>query len=221
MGTNTVIQKRSLADEVVARLRQEISTGQFKIGERLPTEPELMKVYGVGRSTIREAIRILSNLGLLNVQQGVGTFVEKQISMSEPIGQRFKRADVQDLDEIRKLFEIKIAEKAALNRTKKDIENIKKHLIDRDIAAKEGKLEECIKADLSFHIAIAEASKNDILADLYKSVAIHMEKLFLRVHSDTHTFIKTQHLHERLLDTIIAREPNEALNTATQIIDYI
>ncbi len=218
---NTVILKTSLADEVVARLRHQISTGRYKLGERLPTEPELMKAYGVGRSTIREAIRILANLGLLNVQQGVGTFVEKQISTSEPIDQRFRRADIQDLNEIRKLIEVKIAEKSAVSRTDRDIENIKSHLTERDTTAKQGKLEECIKADLNFHIAIAEASKNDILADLYRSVSIYIQKLYLSIYTDTNIFIETQHLHEQLLNHIVKKEPKKAWDTATKIIDHV
>lgn len=221
MSVDTIIQKRSLADEVVARLQHQISTGQFKVGQRLPTEPELMKAYGVGRSTIREAIRILSNLGLLNVQQGIGTFVENQASTSEPIYQRFKRADIQDLDEIRKLLELKIAEKAAQKRTEEDIRQIRKYLTERHVTAKEGQLEACVKADLNFHIAIAEASKNDILADLYRSVSIHIQKLFLHLYQDTAVFVKTQQLHERLLTHIVDGEPKKAWNTAVKIIDHV
>ena len=112
---NTVIQKRSLADEVAAGLQQQISAGVYKVGDKLPTEPNLMKAFGVGRSSIREAIKILVNSGLLSVQQGVGTFVENQIADREPLGTRLKRADYGELDEVRKLLEIKIAQKAAQN----------------------------------------------------------------------------------------------------------
>lgn len=218
---NTLIQKRSLADEVAARLRQQISIGQFKIGQKLPTEPELMKSYGVGRSTIREAIKILSNLGLLNVQQGVGTFVENQISTTEPMEQRLKRADIKDLNEVRQLLEMKIAEKAARERTEEDIRNIKRYLTERDKAAKIGKLEDCITADVNFHIAVAEASKNDILVDLYRSASIHLQKWFMKIYKDTGVFIQTQHLHEQLLKHIIAGDSKKAWNTAARIIGHI
>ena len=69
---NTIIQKKSLADEVAAKLQEQISLGHYKANDKLPIEPELMKNFGVGRSTIREAIKILANSGLLRVQQGVG-----------------------------------------------------------------------------------------------------------------------------------------------------
>ncbi|HEY8971874.1 MAG TPA: GntR family transcriptional regulator, partial [Puia sp.] len=69
------LQRHSLADAVVSRLQQQLSLGEYQPGEKLPSEPELMEQFGVGRSTIREAIRILANLGLLSVRQGSGTFV--------------------------------------------------------------------------------------------------------------------------------------------------
>src|ERR1700744_6399261 len=118
------INKKSLAEEVASRLQEQISLGRYKVNEQLPIEPELMKSFGVGRSTIREAIKTLVNSGLLRVQQGLGTFVQ-QTTGNEPMDQRLKRASIQDLDEVRQLLEMKIAEKAAINTSEKDIITIK------------------------------------------------------------------------------------------------
>src|SRR5688572_28550338 len=119
--TNSLIPRRSLADEVAAQLQQQITLGKYKTGEQLPIEPELMRTFGVGRSTIREAIRVLVNTGLLRVQQGMGTFVDGTEGIKESLPQRLKRADFNDLEEVRQFIEIKIAEKAAANRTEKDL----------------------------------------------------------------------------------------------------
>ena len=131
-----LINKKSLADEVAHRLNEQISLGQYRLNEKLPIEPELMRTFGVGRSTIREAIKILVNSGFLRVQQGVGTFVESVTGNKEPLDQRLKRASIADLDEIRQLLEVKIAEKAAINRTEEDILAIKKEL-DVELAIKD------------------------------------------------------------------------------------
>src|ERR1700761_9219580 len=165
----TLINKQSLADKVAAKMQEQVSLGRYKINEKLPVEADLMKMFGVGRSTIREAIKILANSGLLRVQQGSGTFVENVTGSKEPFEQRLKRADMHDLNEVRELLEIKIAEKAASNRTDKDIVKMKAYLNERKKAAAKGLLDACIESDVNFHIAIAEASKNEILADLYKS----------------------------------------------------
>jgi DNA-binding FadR family transcriptional regulator len=215
---NTRILKKSLADEVASKLQEQISLGHYKVNEKLPIEPELMKNFGVGRSTIREAIKILTNSGLLRVQQGVGTFVEQVSANREPMDQRLKRANVKDLDEVRQLLEIKIAEKAALNRTEKDVEAMKAHLADRKVAAQAGLLEACVDADINFHVAIAEASKNEILADLYKSASVHLKNWFMQIYPDTNIFIETTAIHEQLYKSIVAGDAKKAWNIASKII---
>jgi len=215
-----VIVRKSLADEVASKLQEQISLGKYKINEKLPIEPELMKAFGVGRSTIREAIKSLVNSGLLSVQQGVGTFVV-QTTGNEPMDKRLKRANVQDLDEVRQLLEMKIAEKAAINRSEKDIITMKGHLAARKHAAQAGLLEECIDADIQFHVAIAEAAKNEILTDLYRSVSLHLKNWFLHIYPDTQIFIDTHHLHKQLLKSIIANDPKQAWNTSAKIIGNV
>ena len=218
---DVLIKKKSLADEVASSIQEQISTGKYRINEKLPIEPELMKSFGVGRSTIREAIKILANSGLLRVQQGIGTFVEIPAASREPMEQRLKRAKVQDLDEVRQLLEMKIAEKAAINRTDSDIIAIRGHLVNRKKAAAAGLIEECIAADIQFHIAIAEASKNEILADLYKSASIHLKKWFLHIYPDTAVFEETYPIHEQLLKSIIAGDAKKAWSVAAKIIGHV
>lgn len=218
---NNLIKKKSLADEVASKIQARISLGKYRINEKLPIEPELMKSFGVGRSTIREAIKILANSGLLRVQQGIGTFVELPIGSKEPMEQRLKRANVQDLDEVRQLLEMKIAEKAAINRTDSDIMAIREHLANRKKATSAGLIEACIDADVQFHIAIAEASKNEILADLYKSTSIHLKNWFLQIYPDTLVFEETYMIHEQLLKSIIAGDAKKAWTIAAKIIGHV
>ncbi|MBS7229511.1 FadR family transcriptional regulator [Flavobacterium psychroterrae] len=217
----TIIHKKSLAEEVASKLQEQISEGYYKINDKLPIETELMKSFGVGRSSIREAMKLLSNSGLLKIKQGLGTFVQEINSTREPMNDKLMRAKVQDIDEVRQLLELKIAEKAALNRTDDDITAMKLHLANRVKAAKEGLLEECIEADVQFHIAIAEASKNEILADLYQSVAIHLKKGFLELYPDIQIFQNTYSIHEQLLESIIAKDSKKAWNTVAKIIGHI
>lgn len=220
MNMNLTINRKSLADEVAAKLQEQISLGHYRVNEKLPIEPELMKTFGVGRSTIREAIKTLANSGLLRVQQGVGTFVEQAGVSREPMDQRLKRARIEDLNEVRQLLEMKIAENAALNRTDKDIELLKQHLEDRKRTAKAGLLRECIEADIQFHMAIAEASGNEILADLYKAISIHVKNWFFKIYTDTQIFEDSYAIHEQLLKSIIAGDAKKAWNTVSKIIHH-
>jgi DNA-binding FadR family transcriptional regulator len=214
--TTQHIQRHSLADAVVTRLQQQLSLGIYQPGDKLPSEPELMTQFGVGRSTIREAIRILANTGLLSVRQGSGTFVESQQGIAEPLQQRLRRADTLDLDEVRQLLELKIAEKAALNRTKKDITKMKILLEQRAAAAGSGDIETAITTDIQFHITIAVASRNSILADLYRTFAGQLSRHFHEILT-TDSFIHTQQLHESLLQSIIDQDPKKAWLYASKI----
>lgn len=220
MKKSTPLPRHSLADAVVGRLQQQVSLGVYKPGDKLPSEPELMAEFGVGRSTIREAVRILANTGLLTVRQGSGTMVEAQKGIAEPLPQRLRRANAADLDEVRQLLEIKISEKAALLRTRKDITKMKSLLEERNAAALGHDIEGAIRSDIQFHIAIAVASRNDILADLYRTVAEQMSRHFHQTHLTTKSFIESQQLHEQLLQAIIDQDPQKAWQYAETIAKH-
>ena len=210
---DSVIRKRSLAEELAERLRQRITDGQFEVGEKLPAEPELMRIFGVGRSTVREAVKILVNMGFLKVQQGAGTFVESRAAADDPMAQRLRRADIRDLDEVRRILEVAIVERAAGRRTEQDIEKIERFLAERGATAAAGRLEACIEADIRFHVALAEATHNEILYELYRSATIHLQKGFEHNYVDTGYFLASQPTHERLVRDIIARDARKALHT--------
>ena len=208
-----------LADTVAGKLKVYIKSGKYKSGDKLPTEPELMQQFAVGRSTIREAVRILANCGLVNVKQGLGTFVMLDEGLDEPLHQRLKRADKADLKEVRQLLEVKAAEKAAYNRTDDDIEKMTALLVKRKEAAEQQQVEACIEADVLFHISIAEASKNEILADLYKTIAVQIKKTFTSVTEDTVRFLEKQGIHEELLQGIREKDAKKALACAVEITE--
>lgn len=215
------ITRRSLADEVAARLQQQIVSGKYKVGDQLPVEPELMQQFGVGRSSIREAIKQLVNSGLLRVQQGVGTFVEDNTGVGEPLAQRLKRSELPDIQEVRQLLEMKIAEKAADHRTARDIKKIQQYFDAREKAAREQDIAACVEADVSFHNAIADASGNAVLADLYKSFSARIKNDFLSRFTDTAPFTDTMRLHKELLKSIIDKDPKRAWHFAARINGHI
>ncbi|PSL48905.1 DNA-binding FadR family transcriptional regulator [Chitinophaga niastensis] len=211
------LKRLSLAEEVADRLQGLITSGKYALGQQLPTEPELMLQFAVGRSSIREAVKILVHRGLLRVQQGLGTFVASQTGSGEALSQRLQRADFEDLNEVRLLLEVKIGEKAAVHRTSKDIEKMKGFLKKRFEYAAANQLEACIQADINFHNTIAEASKNEIMRDLYRTVAEHLKKAFALRYRNTDSFTESQHLHDALLQSIIDKDPKKALVWATKI----
>jgi len=211
------LKKISLSEEVARQLQQQISSGRYSSGDKLPTEPMLMEEFSVGRSSIREAIRVLVNAGVVRVQQGLGTFVEVSNGAAMPWYDRLRDANSADLHEVRQLLELKIAEKAAINRSAKDVMALKKLLKKRYDAALRNNPEECIEADIQFHIAIAEASKNDILADLYKTIAAQIKKSFKAAYHNTDVFLFKHEEHAALLKSIVDKDARKAWQSAARI----
>jgi len=217
----TLITRKSLADEVAATLQEQILKGQYKTNQKLPVEAELMKSFGVGRSTIREAVKILVNSGFLRVQQGIGTFVEDSSGINEPLGQRLKRASAKNITEVREILEMKIAEKAAMNRTGNDISKLEHALKKRTKAANENQVEDCIDAHVNFCILMAEASKNDMLADLYKLFSVPLKNDLLNAHQDTSFFKNTSENYHKLFDTVLREDPKMAWHWSGKITGQI
>ena len=213
-----IIQKKSLADMVAEQLKQQIVEGVYTIGDKLPTEPELMKTFKVGRSSIREAVKLLVNMGVVQVRQGSGTFVA-EASDDNRGSINMSIADRTELDEVRKILDIAIVEKAVARRTEMDIERMQSSLEARKANAKNGLLKECIEADLNFHIAIADATYNRILADIYRSASLHLLSEFNRIYDGTNCFINSQSSHEKLLRYIIAGDLKNARKMAIKIVE--
>lgn len=215
------IQRKTLAQEVAERLLDGISKDEYTIGEKLPIESELMKIYGVGRSSIREAIKILSIKGILNVQQGVGTFVVAK-NAQESLESQMNKAEIQEVQEVRSLLDSKIAANAAINRTEEDLKTIKKYLDLRTQFAEENLATECYQADINFHLAIAEACGNKLLREIYKVATKHILSSFeIRHHNNTDSFKISQKIHTQLYQSIENRDAEKAFIIAQNIVDQI
>lgn len=212
------IKRTSLSDEVADRLREKILRGKYSPGDKLPTESELMEMFQVSRSTLREAIRVLANAGWIRVQQGAGTFVEGKTIQNEPLYQRLQRSGEEDLEEVRSLLERKIVEKAALNRSNENITKLKSILKKRAEYAKLGNAQACIDVDLEFHKHLAIASGNSILADLYEAFAIRLKESFLERFKTVESFEKTQQQHEELLYFIETGDVVNAIKSLDTIV---
>lgn len=215
------IQRKTLAQEVADRLIEGISSDEYAIGEKLPIESELMKIYGVGRSSIREAIKILSIKEILNVQQGVGTFVVSK-NAHETLDSQMNKAQIEEVQEVRSLLDSKIAAKAAINRTEEDLKTIKKYLDLRNQFAEENLATECYQADINFHLAIAESCGNNLLKEIYKVATKHIMSSFeTRHHNNTESFKISQKIHTDLFNAIENGDVEKASVIAQKIVDQI
>jgi len=211
--------KEKLGDRVISQIRADITNGTYKINEKIPAEPELMKLYGVGRSTIREAIKTLATSGILKVQQGFGTVVNSAVG-KQTIDQRLKNADFDEINAVRKLLETEIVKLATENHSISHIDEIERCLEKRRLAILSEQHNACVEADIAFHMAIANASLNTVLADLYQSFTLTIRDFFSKreVKGVSH-FAMSHHLHEALYKAIKAKKIKQAETIIKEILD--
>jgi DNA-binding FadR family transcriptional regulator len=154
-----------LVEQATERLRAQIAGGHWPVGTRLPGETTLAKELGVGRSTVREALRALAGAGLVQPRQGAGVFVIAT-EPAEDWPTRLRRAAVTDVYEVRMAVEVHAARLAARRRTPEDVAAIELALEGRRTASS-GDDAAFVDADIAFHAAVVAAAHNPVLTDLF------------------------------------------------------
>jgi GntR family transcriptional repressor for pyruvate dehydrogenase complex len=180
------ISRTSLSDEIVEQIIDLMSRGVLKPGDRLPAERELCKRFGVGRTSLREALRSLSVMGLLEGRVGEGTFVsgnDKYLEKALNLGLLLDGVKVQDLIETRLMLESQTAYLAAQRATGEDIDEIGGHLLGMESAV--GELETYLISDVKFHLAVARATQNSILSSLLGMTRTSLQEWIKRSLTDT------------------------------------
>jgi DNA-binding FadR family transcriptional regulator len=156
-----------LADQVIAQLRGQITSGEWPVGCRIPTEPELVEQLGVARNTVREAVRALAHNGLLDIRQGSGTYVVATSELAGVMRHRFAGTEPRQVVELRAVLEGAAARLAAERRTEADLRLLDRLLDRRERAWRSGDVEAFVGADTSFHLAVVTAAHNEAITSMY------------------------------------------------------
>lgn len=218
MPENRVRARRRLADQVIERLQQQISLGALRPGDRLPTETELTAAFGVSRTTIREAVAALAHAGLLTVRQGDGTYIAHTPVGHEALDLRLKRAAALEVYEVRRPLEIEAARLAATRRTAGDVRRMRGLLAERGRLRAAGEASAAVAVDIDFHIAVAEAAKNAVLADVYRAFSAALNETLIHVAHDAAVSVDTTALHEQLVDAIERSDREAAVSVADRLL---
>ncbi|MFG3347827.1 FadR/GntR family transcriptional regulator [Streptomyces sp. NPDC048018] len=193
--------RTSLVDSVVAQLRAQLADGEWAVGDRIPTEHDLAQLLGVGRNTVREAVRVLVHSGLLESRQGNGTFVR---STADPAAvlQGVRHAGARDVLELRAALEAEAARLAAARRDTHDLLRLRAALTtlreegDRDA-----------DADLAFHLAVVETTHNAAFLEVYRFFSAQVHEVLVDALGDREMPPVDIDLHEAL---VVAVEKGDA-----------
>ncbi len=174
--------REPISSEVTRRLLDYLTSGQIQPGERLPSERQLAETLGVGRSHVRQAIKSLAVLGLIDVRQGDGTYLKRTDSPLLPLaiewGLLLGAKQSRDLVEARSYLEVVVAELAASRRTDEQLASMRTQL---EIMQRTADNEEFVEADVAFHLHITEAAGNRSLLQMMRSIRSLLEVWISRV----------------------------------------
>jgi DNA-binding FadR family transcriptional regulator len=212
-------RRAGLVDQVIAQLREAVVQGDWPIGHRIPTEPELAEQLGVGRNTVREAVRALAHGGLLEVRQGDGTYVRATSEVSGAI-RRLCGSEMREVLEVRRTLEVEGARLAASARTEGDLRELEALLDKRDQARADGRFDDFVSADTKFHVAIVHCGHNGLLAELYLGLTeVVTASVLTTSHDDPRHAGEIK--HRGLLDAIAAGDPARAAAEAGGFLDEL
>jgi len=218
LPSSSPVRRQPLVDQVLGHLQEQIAAGTYPVGSKLPPENELMAQLAVGRSTVREAMRVLAHMGLVDVRPGDGTYVRTPSAENESLGQRLQRARIFEVYEVRRSLELECVRLAALRRDENDLTLLRQTLQDRRALLLTGG-RPFIEADLAFHVGIADATKNSVLADLYRAfINVHQES-WLKASEVPGLNEQGQALHEQIADAIAAQDADRAERILKHMLD--
>ncbi|MGW3498863.1 FadR/GntR family transcriptional regulator [Streptomyces sp. NPDC001020] len=209
-------RRSALSEQVIAELRTQITSGEWPVGSRIPTEPELVEQLGVARNTVREAVRALAHNGLLDIRQGSGTYVVATSELAGVMHRRFADADPNHIAELRSTLESGAAQLAAERRTERDLKQLDALLARREEAWASGDTEAFVTADATFHMAVVAASHNDAMTAMYADLG-EVLRDWLRGDVGEELTPETYMDHTRLMDAIRA---GDATAAATEAAGY-
>lgn len=214
----TATRRTGLVDQVIEQMRGAISRGDWPVDQRIPPEPELVSALGVGRNTVREAVRALSHAGLLDVRQGDGTFVR---ATSEICGalRRLYGTRLREVLQVRRVLEVEGARMAALERTEDELADLTATLARRDSAIEREDLESVLDADTWFHRKVVECSHNGLLIELYQGLTETFRASVASTLDGDGPGHKIE--HSGLLKAIADRDPDRASEQAGEFFQEL
>ena len=220
---NPVSERIPIKDMIVTQMEEAILDRKYIPGEKLPTENELCEQFNVSRTSVREAIQVLSARGFVTVEKGRGIFVNRitSESVSDPMEKylklRLDRDYIMDLVHARQIIEPAIAREAALNRINEDIEKLEKDI--DELSNSKGDYSELADLDMLFHYDLSRATGNIIVPLLLKPLQNLLPEIKPFIYAKVED-AKDAALtwHKKILNAVIERDGDKAFD---QMVEHL
>jgi GntR family transcriptional repressor for pyruvate dehydrogenase complex len=219
----TRVKQGRIYEAVVDQLQNLIVSEKLQPGDKLLPERELAQRFGVSRTAVRDAIRVLSERGLVDVRPGAGTFVVREISdtVVESMGLLFQieKSSHEALHEVREILEVEMAGIAAERATESDMEMIEKAF--EEMQSNVNDPARFIEADLAFHLAIAEATHNKMFLILLNPIIDLLQNSRRMIVAVPEGPARAMECHRQVLDGIRRKAKAKACEAMSQHMQQV
>lgn len=213
----------SVAESIAEKILEMIASGAFQVGDALPTEKEFTVLFGVGRSSVREALRALQSIGVIETRQGYGSFVKSTAVSKESvfhIPNILQRFSVADLSEARKLIEEQTTALAANNATTDNLAAMQEANNRLRFHLDSSEEDKIVQMDFDVHRAIAEGSGNAFLLEMLDMLLGIFRDLNEAVVNRSSILLAIE-LHQQVIDSIGRRDADGARDAMSQHLDIV
>ena len=220
------VEKKKAYEDTVRQVRTLIEEGKLKRNDQLPSERDLSETFGVSRTTVREAIRTLESMKLLQSRQGNGTYVvaSSEEALIQPLASALfnENDDIRDIFTIRKIIEPYIAQMAAENATPQEIEEMEKILHEQEACV--GRDESVLETNTLFHNHLARSSRNRVMERLLLALIDLLHQLreeYLMKEERSQRAHRSLEGHKKVLAAIKDGDGDVALKSMLQHLENI
>lgn len=222
------IDNTSVVQRVIDRLTKAMINKNLRVGDRIPTEMELATSFGVGRNSVREAIKILAAFGVLEVRRPEGTFITTKFSdkMLDPLLYGIildESNSIESLKDLREWIDWGILRLATVKADDSDIVNLESCFVDLESALDSNDISKIFESDNNFHLALNKAAHNSLffkIAELIRTLTSEIRLRTIKSMSELGKLAEMKDAHKTFLDAIKHHTTSISLNLVVDSYFY-
>jgi DNA-binding FadR family transcriptional regulator len=221
MALTAPARAATLSAQVTRQFEQLITSGEWPVGKRIPPESELVTRLGLSRNTVREALRSLVHLGMLEAKVGDGTYVRAFSELEAPMVRRVHRARLEEALELRAVLEKAAAALAARRRSSEAATHLRQLALQLRAASKADDRAAYAEVDSQLHSAIVRSAGNELLAEVYQHLGGALKLSVAPELWDRALAVEELEHHEALVKAIVDKKPELAEAAASKIVEAL
>lgn len=222
----TPIKTPKVYDQVIEQIKNRIKSGEIKKGDKLPSEREMAESLSVSRTSVREALRALEVIGLVESRQGAGNYIRTNFdnSLFEPLSIMFmlQESSLKEMYDLREILELQCARLSAKNIEDNELELLTA-ILDRMYVARSE--EESVELDIKFHYLIAKTSRNILLINVLEVISQLMDEFIkksrMQILHEGNTRENLLEIHENLVRALKYRDELKVCSAMKEHFDLI